>query len=423
MIAGASDALGRRPAYVVCFVVYIAANIGLSLQTNYAALLVLRMLQSAGSSSTVALANAVVADIATTAERGVYIGWATAGTFLGPSVGPIIGGILAHFLGWRSVFWFLTIFSTAVFIPLLLFFPETCRKLVGDGAIAPPKWNNSLLTIWHLRKRGGAASKAEQGVPEKQKIHITNPLMTLVIIFEKAVGMLLLCVAITFAAYYAVSSAIPSQFGDIYGFNDIQIALCFIPVGVGSLLAAFTQGLLIDWNYKRHALRLGFPVVKTKQMDLTNFPIEKARLQVAFPMLLLEAAATIAFGWVIHFETNLAGPLVLLFIMGYCACATFNVMSVLVVDVYPEQPAAATAANNLLRCWFGATATAVILPMIEVMGRGWAITLVGLLVVVCSPLLLLLMKYGPQWRKERKEREQRKRSEKEAKKEANSTSA
>ncbi len=82
-IAGLSDGAGRRPAFAVSFIIYLGANIGLALQSNYGALLVLRLLQSAGSSSTVALGNAVVADIATTAERGLFISWVSSGQFLG----------------------------------------------------------------------------------------------------------------------------------------------------------------------------------------------------------------------------------------------------------------------------------------------------------------------------------------------------
>lgn len=73
-IGGLADVAGRRPAYVVCFVVYVAANIGVALCQSYAELLVLRCLQSAGSASTVALCQAVVADVVTSAERGQYIG-------------------------------------------------------------------------------------------------------------------------------------------------------------------------------------------------------------------------------------------------------------------------------------------------------------------------------------------------------------
>ncbi len=82
-IAGLSDGAGRRPAFAVSFIIYLGANIGLALQSNYAALLVLRLLQSAGSSSTIALGTAVVADIATTAERGLFVGWVSSGQFLG----------------------------------------------------------------------------------------------------------------------------------------------------------------------------------------------------------------------------------------------------------------------------------------------------------------------------------------------------
>ena len=85
IIGGISDRYGRRPAYLICFTLFIAANIGLALQTNYAALLVLRCLQSCGSSGTVALSNGTVSDLATRAERGRYIGLAALGSSLGPA--------------------------------------------------------------------------------------------------------------------------------------------------------------------------------------------------------------------------------------------------------------------------------------------------------------------------------------------------
>lgn len=77
---------------------------------NYGALLGLRCLQSAGSSSTVALCTAVVADLVTSAERGQYIGFTAVPAVLAPALGPVVGGLLSEFLGWRSIFWFLAIF-------------------------------------------------------------------------------------------------------------------------------------------------------------------------------------------------------------------------------------------------------------------------------------------------------------------------
>lgn len=50
LLGNAADKIGRRPVYLLALAVYFAANLGLALQSTYAGMLVLRMLQSAGSS-------------------------------------------------------------------------------------------------------------------------------------------------------------------------------------------------------------------------------------------------------------------------------------------------------------------------------------------------------------------------------------
>lgn len=45
-----ADQIGRRPVYILVLLLFFVANLGLALQRSFAALLVLRMLQSAGSS-------------------------------------------------------------------------------------------------------------------------------------------------------------------------------------------------------------------------------------------------------------------------------------------------------------------------------------------------------------------------------------
>lgn len=67
----------------------------------------------------------------------------------------------------------------------------------------------------------------------------------------------------------------------------------------------------------------------------------------------------------------------------------------------PNNPATATAANNLVRCWTAAIANYLIILMIDGMGRGWCFTFVGLVLLFSSSTLLVLIRYGPQWRKAR----------------------
>ncbi|KAL8958541.1 MAG: hypothetical protein Q9193_004421 [Seirophora villosa] len=86
IVGDAADKMGRRPVYIVAFVVYLGANIGLALQNSYPALLVLRVLQSSGSSETIALAISVVADLAPPHERGKYMGAALCGPNTAPSL-------------------------------------------------------------------------------------------------------------------------------------------------------------------------------------------------------------------------------------------------------------------------------------------------------------------------------------------------
>lgn len=411
MIAGFSDGAGRRPAYIYCFVVYIAANIALALQRDYAALLVLRCLQSAGSSGTVALCNGVVADLVTSAERGLYVGYTSVASILGPIVGPIIGGVISQYLGWWWIFWFLTIWSVVYFIPFFLFLPETCRKVVGDGSIPPPKLNQSLTGIIRERRRikaGIVVDAAQQeAVRKNYRLGFPNPLSTLLIAGDKESGLILFCSGLLVAVLYAATTGIPYLFDKIYGFNELQLGLVYIPFGAGSIVSAFSTGKAIDWNYRRHAKRNGFPLTKNRHQDLTDFPIERARLEVALPLLYFGNVGLIAYGWTLQYETNLAGPLILLFVFGYGTMAAFQVMQILIVDINPSNAAASTAANNLFRCLLGAGATAVVLPMIDRMGVGWAYTFSSLVWIALSPSLWLLMKYGPRWRKEKKEKEDR----------------
>lgn len=411
MIAGFSDGAGRRPAYIYCFIVYIVANVALALQRDYAALLVLRCLQSAGSSGTVALCNGVVADLVTSAERGIYVGYTSVASILGPIVGPIIGGVISQYLGWWWIFWFLTIWSVVYFIPFFLFLPETCRKVVGDGSIPPPKLNQSLTGIIREKRRvkAGIAVDATQqeAVRKNYRLGFPNPLPTLLIAGDKESGLILFCSGLLVAVLYAVTTGIPYLFDKIYGFNELQLGLVYIPFGAGSIVSAFSTGKTIDWNYRRHAKRSGFPLTKNRHQDLTNFPIERARLEVALPLLYLGNVGLIAYGWTLQYETNLAGPLILLFVFGYGTMAAFQVMQILIVDINPGNAAASTAANNLFRCLLGAGSTAVVLPMIDRMGAGWAYTFSSLVWIALSPSLWLLMKYGPRWRKEKKEKEDR----------------
>lgn len=86
-------------------------------------------------------------------------------------------------------------------------------------------------------------------------------------------------------------------------------------------------GALVDWNYRRWAKKLGYPMQKNRQTDLSNFPIERARLEISLPLLLTASLSVIGYGWLMDHKVSLAGPIIMLFTMGYSLIAGFQVSS------------------------------------------------------------------------------------------------
>ena len=358
-----------------------------------------------------ALASAVVADIVTSAERGTYIGYTTVGALAGPAFGPLIGGVLTQFLGWRAIFWFLVIFAGVTVIVFALFFPETCRKVVGNGSSPAQNWNISLLSYYRLRNRRKAGLEGEQVTRLSFKSR-PNPLNSIYIIFDKESGIVLLYAGTLFSGFYMVLTGLPSQLADKYHFNTLQIGLCYIPTGLGSMAAALIIGKFLDWNFRRHAQKIGFEISSQRQQDLTNFPIEVARLQVVLPLVAFSGISIIGYGWVMEAKTYLAGPVIFLFFATFSISGAFQGLSTLIIDLNRARPGAATPAMNLARCWMGAGAVAAVVPLQNRVGIGWTSVVVAGCFALLSPTVLVVMKYGPRWQKEKASKEEAKKLQK-----------
>jgi MFS family permease len=393
------DVAGRRPAFIVAFIIYLGANVGLAIQRSYPALLILRCLQSGGSSGTIALVFGVVADITTSSERGKYMGIVGAGLTIGPSLGPTIGGLLTQYLGWPSIFWFCAIITVLWLIPYVLAVPETGRKVVGNGSIPPQPWNMTLIDYVRFRRQ----PRDRSVVRKKQKMPIPNPFNTLAVLMHKDMAMVLLYNGTLYLGFMVATATLSSQFSDIYHYDELVLGLCYLPIGGACTISSIAQGFILDWNYRRIAKKIGYKIDKKRGDNLKGFPIERARIQVIVPCLFVGTIVYIGFGWSLQAETHVAIPLVLSFFIGLFVTGSFQVLNTLIVDLYPEAPATATAANNLVRCTFGAVATAVIQDMINAMGRGWSFTLIALIFAVFSPTLWVIQRHGPKWREQRRQ--------------------
>jgi multidrug resistance protein len=395
-----ADQSGRRPVSLVAFLLYFAANLGLASQNNYAALLVLRCVQSAGASGTISVAYGVISDIATPAERGGYVGVLMGFTNAAPCLGPVLGGLLTEELSWRWIFWVLAIVSGVHLLGLFLLLPETSRKLTGNGSKLPPRAiNKPVFAV--LRP---SSALIDQNTPGPQaRLRFPNPLTCLVTLFQKGTFLVLLAGGITYTVFSCLAASLSSQMIHLYHLNYVAAGLVYLPSGVGGVLAAYTTGKILDREYDSVARKHNLPVDKKSidANDLAEYPIEKARLRSAFVLLTISATSTIGYGWALQQRTHMAVPLVLQFFSGSTQVAIFVVVGTLLTDLNPDKSATVQASYNLVRCGLSAAGVAALQAGVDGIGVGWIFTIYGIMAFCCVPLFWWLRHSGWEWRKAR----------------------
>ncbi|OBT67185.1 hypothetical protein VE03_02622 [Pseudogymnoascus sp. 23342-1-I1] len=396
-----SDVRGRRIAYICTFLVFIGACIGLAKTKNYATLIVLRCLQSTGSASTIAIGSGVIGDITTGAERGGFMGIFQAGLLVPVAIGPVIGGGIAGSLGWRAIFWFLTIYSGVFLASLLVLLPETLRSLVANGSLKPSNflikfplgiYQKTTKLEWDLE-----APPLE--LAARKKVDILGPFRILSTKFATPIIMFL---AIYYAVWQMSITAMSYLFKSRYGLSEMQIGLTFIANGVGSMVGTLITGKILDMDYRRvkanfesRSSATGVEAVNSS-LDITldqeeDFPIEKARLRLVPLFSFLQCLSIIIFGWTIQYShrVHIAVPIVSTFITGWTAVSTQSIVMTYLVDIFPDRSAAASASLNLARCLLAAGGTSIVMPMINGIGVGLSftpITAPGFIrIAVCSP--------------------------------------
>ncbi len=74
-------------------------------------LLALRIMQGVGAAMIFSTNHAILISAFPESERGKVLGYALASTYVGLAAGPVIGGVINHYLGWRFIFAFIAAVS------------------------------------------------------------------------------------------------------------------------------------------------------------------------------------------------------------------------------------------------------------------------------------------------------------------------
>ncbi len=264
---GLSDAIGRRPVILASLAVFTLASIGCSFARSIDELLFFRVIQGLSAGAGVIVGRAIVRDrfggpVAQKVMSGISMIFGIA-----PAIAPIIGGYLLY-LGWRSSFVFLVIFSATLWLVCWRVLPETH----APEKRSPLRPGSLLKGYWQM---------------------LTDPRFVLI---SFAGGF-------NFSAIFLYISSAPAFVMEILQFNERQFAAFFVPTIGGMVLGSFVSGRIAGRVPRRLAIYCAYAfmlfagainIAYTQSVDSVTWPLAVIpvamiafSIAIAFPLLTL----------------------------------------------------------------------------------------------------------------------------------------
>ena len=113
-----ADIVGRKKILGYGFGLFALSSLFCALSPNVFFLLLFRTIQGLGGGMIFSTGMAILTSVFPPHQRGRVLGLAVTAVYIGLLTGPFFGGLLTHYLGWRSLF--ILIFFLGVIPPLLI---------------------------------------------------------------------------------------------------------------------------------------------------------------------------------------------------------------------------------------------------------------------------------------------------------------
>jgi len=205
-------------------------------------MLIARFLDGLSGSAFLSVAGGTVGDMFNRQQLQFPMMVYTGSPFIGPSIGPLIGGFINQYASWRWTFYVLLIW--------------TGSNLALIGFLVPETYHPVLLRkkARKLRKETGderwiaPMEKMNKSIPKTIAHSLTRPFELLLL--EPMVTNLCLFSAILLGILYLFFGAFPIVFEGNHGFTLAQTGLAFLGIFVGMVAGGLTDPL---WhrNYER----------------------------------------------------------------------------------------------------------------------------------------------------------------------------
>lgn len=286
LLSGATgDRLGRRRTFQVGLSIFALASLLCSLAPNIETLIAARLLQAIGGSMLNPVAMSIITQVFTgRVERARAIGIWGGVVGISMALGPIVGGALIEYVGWRAVFWInlpicaLAILLAAVFVPesrsasmrdvdpigqvlgvtflfgMVFFLIEGPARGWGEPAVATVGVITVLAFVAFVRYE---AARADPFVDLRffRSIPFSSATITAVA---------------AFAAWGAFLFMMSLYLQGQRGFSAMDTGLIYLPLAVGALIFAPLSGRLVGRYGARPSLLIAGILMTAAMLLLTG---------------------------------------------------------------------------------------------------------------------------------------------------------
>lgn len=340
------------------------------------------MLTAFSATAFLVLGPAIIGDLFRPTERATALSWFYTGALVGPTIGPLVGGVIVTYASWRDIFWLQTALACVGIAGPVLFLQETL--------LADPNSKKAIL-----------ASLPTRAEKIRYLARVTNPL--------RPVTMLLKSPNLALVAL-ASGSIVWNQYGLLtpirYVLNPrfhlqtpLQSGLFYLAPGVGTIVGTFGGGRWADYVVTSW-------IAKRGGQSQHRVPEDRLRSCLVFLGAVLPGSMLV-YGWsVARAAGGVALPVVFMFVQGVAVSFCFPSLNAYCLDAVPGKSAEAVAGNFMVRYLFGAVASAVVLPAVEGVGVGWFSTLSAAMMVLGVGGVGAVVRWGRGWR-EKKEAKRR----------------
>ncbi|KAJ7273463.1 major facilitator superfamily domain-containing protein [Mycena haematopus] len=357
---------GRRFVFLLTLAAYTVFQLeGCLGGSNIYTLLSCRFFTGIFGSSPLTNAPSQIADIWNARERGLASAIYSGMPFLGPIIGPVVGGYVAMKLDWHFNFWLILIVDQ--YAPVLL--RRRANKLMRES--------NGIVHYVSVHDRG-----RQKSVSQAILTNFSRPFVFLVT--EPIVLCVALYISIVYGTLYALFAAFPIVFQQHRHFTSAQGGLAFIGIGIGILLGLASTPLQnrVYW--------------RAMEQSETGRAAPEARLHQAMVGGVLIPIGLFWFAFSASPSVHWVVPILGSAFFGMGIAQILQSLTSYLMDAYELYFASAVASTIVLRSVCAAFLPQVVPAMFSRLGDETAMSVFGVLGLICTPIPFLFWRYG-QW--------------------------